>query len=468
MTHFSRIGFILAAAGSAVGLGNIWKFPYITGEYGGGAFVLVYLLTIAFIGFSVLMAEMYIGSRGESDTVTSFERLAPFKKEGWKYAGLMAFNGLFIMTFYSVVIGWIFHNIYTTIVYGLPTDIPTAENSFNMLVTQQPFTQLVWHTLATAIVLFVVYKGIKSGIEKMNMILMPALIAILLGLLFYSMFFSDAFTRSLEFMFYPNWDKLSSEGIVRAIGHAFFTLSIGMGAILTYAAALPKHVNITKAAFFVTLLDTVIALIAGLMIFAFLFQFGSEPAKGPGLVFQSLPVIFSQIGLPGTIIALLFFLALAFAGLTSAVSLVEPTVEYFSSRFNYSRIKAVITSGAIYYLIGILVLLSTTEGVGEYLSVTLNSSSSFTLFDMMEQLTDAILLPVSGLAMAIFVGYVISQEKVSNDLKEEMGTVIYKTWRFSVRVIAPAALVFMLLNLTGIIEIKAQKTSQEPIEQKER
>lgn len=450
MPHFTRIGFILAAAGSAVGLGNIWKFPYITGMYGGGAFVMVYLITVAFIGFSVLLVEMYIGSKGHGDAVTSFEQLAPKHKTQWKYAGFMAFNGLLIMTFYSVVIGWIFYNMYTTLVDGLPSDVPTAHANFAELTTQMPFAQILWHALATLIVLFVLYRGVKSGIEKMNMILMPALIIILLGMLFYAISFGDAFTKSLTFMFYPDWSKLSSEAIVKAIGHAFFTLSIGMGAILTYAASLPKNASIAKAAFFVTLLDTLIALIAGILIFAFLFQFGEEPAKGPGLVFESLPVVFSHLGFGGAILAELFFLALAFAGLTSSVSLVEPTVAFLINRFNYSRIRAVALSGALYFGIGILVILSITKGSDAYLTI-----GSKSLFSFFEYITDSILLPIAGLTMAIFVAFVIPKSDVIATLKEDMGRFIFAIWFFSIRFIAPAALIFMILNLTGIIEIKS-------------
>jgi NSS family neurotransmitter:Na+ symporter len=450
MKRFSRVGFILAAAGSAVGLGNIWKFPYITGEYGGGAFVLVYLITIAFVGFSVLVAEMYIGSKGASDAANSFMQLAPSKHPSWKYTGFMGFTGLVIMTFYSVVIGWIFHNIYTTLVYGLPTDIPTAEANFNALMTTQPFTQLVWHTIATLIVVFVLFKGIKKGIEKMNMFLMPALVFILIALLFYAMSFSEGFAKSLDFMFYPHWEKLTPESIVKAIGHAFFTLSIGMGAILIYSVSLPKHTNIAKAAFYVVLLDTGIALIAGIIIFAFLFSFGEAPSKGPGLVFQSLPVIFSKLGFMGTITGLLFFLALAFAGLTSSVSLVEPAVEHFINHFKHARHKAVLTAGGLYYAVGILVILSTTQGITDYLSIEFESGTK-TLFDMIEYTTDVILLPIAGLLMAIFIGYKVDQNALKNALQKDMGTLLFRIWHISVRYVAPIALLFMFLNLLGII-----------------
>ena len=444
IARFSRIGFIMASAGSAVGLGNIWKFPYITGEYGGGAFVLVYLITVAFIGFSVLVAEILIGSQGKNDAVTSFESLAPTNKNSWKCAGFMAFNGLVIMTFYSVVIGWILYYIFE-LFNGLPASVAQAEAIFGDLVSQKVGTQIFWHSIATLVVMFVVHRGIKGGIEKVNIYLMPSLVIILVGMLFYSMQL-DGFSKSLNFMFAPEWSKLDSEAFIKAIGHAFFTLSLGMGALLTYAASLPKNVSLTKTAFIVTLMDTGIAIIAGLMIFAFLFEFGEAPAKGPGLVFVSLPVIFSQLGLLGSFFALIFFLALAFAGLTSAVSLVEPAVQYFISRFNMTRLKATLVSGSSYYLIGLFALLSYTQSYGDLFSI-----SGKPIFDILEHTTDAILLPLGGIFMAIFVGYVLPKDMVYSHLHKEMGK-MYWLWRASLRYVAPLALIFMMLNLFGIIK----------------
>ena len=215
--RFSRIGFIMAAAGSAVGLGNIWKFPYMTGVYGGGAFVLIYLITIAFIGFSVMIAEMLIGALGRADTVTSFERLAPPGKKWWKYAGFMNLNGLIIMTFYSVVIGWIFYYLFA-IFTGLPDSTEIAKETFNSLIAQKIGIQIFFHSMSTIIVSYIVYRGIKGGIEKINLILMPSLIIILLGLLLYAVSL-DGFAKAFAFMFEPKWEKLSSEAFVRAIGH---------------------------------------------------------------------------------------------------------------------------------------------------------------------------------------------------------------------------------------------------------
>ena len=215
-----------------------------------------------------MVAEMLIGALGQKDTVGSFEKLAPPKQKGWKYAGFMGFNGLIIMTFYSVVIGWIFYYL-TKFMINLPSSTKEAKGIFDTLVGNDIFTQIFWHSVAVFIVAWIVHKGIKGGIEKINLILMPSLMIILFGLLFYA-FSLDGFSKAWDFMFSPKWDKLNSEAIVRAVGHSFFTLSLGMGAIMTYAASLPKHSNITQTAFIVTFMDTLIALVAGLVIFSFL------------------------------------------------------------------------------------------------------------------------------------------------------------------------------------------------------
>ncbi len=436
----------MAAAGSAVGLGNIWKFPYMTGEYGGGAFVLVYLVTIAFIGFSVMIAEMLIGALGRRDTVGSFERLAPPDKKGWKYAGFMGFNGLIIMTFYSVVIGWIFYYLFKML-GGLPTSTDAAKATFDNLVGNEAGIQIFWHTVATLIVTYVVYRGIKGGIEKINLILMPALMIILFGMLVYA-FNLDGFSKAFSFMFEPDWSKLNSEAIVRAVGHSFFTLSLGMGAIMTYAASLPKDTSITKTALIVTFMDTLIALVAGLVIYTFLFQEGAPAAQGPGLVFISLPVVLSNFDQLGTFLALLFFLALSFAGLTSAVSLVEPVVQYLIDRFDTTRFKAVAISGFAYYIVGVGALLSYTKAWGELFSI-----GGKPLFDILEYTTDSILLPLGGLLIAVFVGYVLQKERVRSALEHEMGDRYFAVWRFSIRYVAPVALIFMMLNMMGILKI---------------
>ena len=443
LARFSRIGFILAAAGSAVGLGNIWKFPYITGENGGGAFVLVYLLTVLLIGFSIMMAEMLIGFIGRRDTVTSFEELAPRNKNLWKLAGFQGLAGLFIMIFYSVVIGWIFNYI-TTSITNLPSSVQEAETIFNTMLHTDIITQLFYHTIAFIWITYVLTKGIKGGIEKMNMILMPTLMIILLGMFTYATTLG-AFSQAVEFMFTPDWSKIDSDAFVMAVGHAFFTLSLGMGAIMTYSASLEKNANIVKSAFWVVLLDTSIAVIAGLMLFTFLYQYGAGPAKGPGLVFISLPAAFYEMGILGNIFAVAFFMALAFAGLTSSVSLVEPMVQYFIDRFSWSRLKSSVMMGLFFYLVGIIALLSNIDGISQYLTW---GGKNF--FDWVDYFTAAIMLPMGGLAMAVFIGFVVEKTRVESIMKPQLGFA-FEAWYFSLRYITPVAMLVVMLSLIGII-----------------
>jgi len=444
IARFTRLGFILAAAGSAVGLGNIWKFPYVTGEYGGGAFVLVYLITVIGIGFTVMIAEMMIGYVGRLDAVGSFEKLAPVHKNRWKLLGFMGFTGLMILTFYSVVIGWIFHYIVVTLT-SLPSSVAEAEESFVSLMTRDIGTQLFYHTLAFLVIVAIVVRGVKSGIEKMNYILMPLLMLIILGMFFYAMSL-DAFTQAWDFMFVPDWSKMNSEALVTAVGHAFFTLSLGMASILTYSASLPKEINLKRTSLIVVGLDTGIALIAGLMLFTFLFQYGAAPAKGPGLVFISLPAVFYEMGSIGISLALVFFIALAFAGLTSAVSLLEPMVQYGIDRYTFSRTKSTLLMGSFFYVVGILALLANSTEYGSYLTF-----GSKNLFDWMDFFTASILLPLGGLLMSIFVGYIMPRSQVRAALKNSMSDVFFTFWYMCLRYLVPPALIIVMINLLGIV-----------------
>lgn len=444
IARFSRLGFILAAAGSAVGLGNVWKFPYVAGENGGGAFVLVYLITVLAIGFSVMIAEMLIGYMGRLDAVGSFEKLSPSHKQRWKFAGFMALTGLLILTFYSVVIGWIFHYIGVALT-SLPSSVKEAEEGFTQLLKADIGTQLFYHTLAFLAITLVVIKGIKGGIEKLNYILMPLLIVMLGGMFFYALSL-ESFSKAWEFMFKPDFSKINSESLVVAVGHAFFTLSLGMASILTYSASLPKHVNLTRTSLIVVGLDTGIAIVAGLMLFTFLFQYGAEPSKGPGLVFISLPAVFYEMGLLGTFFAVVFFIALAFAGLTSAVSLLEPMVQYLIDRFKMSRFNASFLAGGSFYIIGIFALLANTDEYSSFLTF-----GSKNLFDWIDFVTASVLLPIGGLVMAIFVGFVMPREQVRSALSSSMTDRGFDLWYFVLRFIVPPALGIVMLNLLNVL-----------------
>ncbi len=444
IARFSRLGFILAAAGSAVGLGNIWKFPYITGEYGGGAFVLVYLITVLCIGFTIMIAEMLIGYLGRLDAAASFESLAPRFKMQWRLAGLMGiWAGILIMTFYSVVIGWILH--YIVVAFGsLPSSVVEAEAAFTSMLKEGIGTQVLFHTISFVMVTAVLVRGIKGGIEKLNMLLMPLLILIVSVMFLYALTL-NGFAQAWDFMFTPDWSKLNSDAFVTAVGHAFFTVSLGMGAILTYSASLQKNSNLAKSSLIVVGLDTGIALLAGLTLFTFLYQYGAEPAKGPGLVFISLPAVFYEMGTLGNIFAILFFIALAFAGLTSAVSLTEPMVQYLIDKFSFTRFQSAMTAGLFFYLVGIIALLSNTSEFGDMLTF---GSKNF--FDWVDHITAAVMLPLGGLLMALFIGYALPKSQVYAVLKTSLGRG-FSVWYFMLRYVAPVALVIVMLNLLGIL-----------------
>ena len=444
MNKFSRLGFILAAAGSAVGLGNIWKFPYITGEYGGGAFVIIYLLCILFIGLTVFIAESLIGQNAQANVATSFVDTSKSKNPKWKFVIFIVFSALVILSFYSVVLGWILKYIYISF-STLPVGTQAATETFNNLVSKDIFSQIVLHTIISVTVIWIVLKGIKDGIEKLNLILMPLLAIILFGLFIYSLSL-NSFSKSVEFMFYADWSKINSDAFLAALGQAFFTLSLGIGTIITYAASLPKDVNIVKSSIFVAMFDTVIALIAGVIIFSFLFEAGAQSTAGPGLVFISLPVIFEQWGTLGNVISVSFFIALLFAGITSAVSMIEPALMFFIEQFNMSRKKATTICGVIFYSLGIVALLSMSSSYGAQLTF-FNKNA----FDWMDFVTSSIMMPLGAFITCIFLGYFVDKKFLRDILKKNTSLTIFNIWYVLIKYLVPFAIIAIFLNQIGVI-----------------
>ncbi|MBP6162731.1 MAG: sodium-dependent transporter [Aliarcobacter sp.] len=444
MNKFSRLGFILAAAGSAVGLGNIWKFPYITGEYGGGAFVIIYLLCILFIGLTVFIAESLIGQNAQANVATSFVDTSKSKNPKWKFVIFIVFSALVILSFYSVVLGWILKYIYISF-STLPVGTQAATETFNNLVSKDIFSQIVLHTIISVTVIWIVLKGIKDGIEKLNLILMPLLAIILFGLFIYSLSL-NSFSKSVEFMFYADWSKINSDAFLAALGQAFFTLSLGIGTIITYAASLPKDVNIVKSSIFVAMFDTVIALIAGVIIFSFLFEAGAQSTAGPGLVFISLPVIFEQWGTLGNVISVAFFIALLFAGITSAVSMIEPALMFFIEQFNMSRKKATTICGVIFYSLGIVALLSMSSSYGAQLTF-FNKNA----FDWMDFVTSSIMMPLGAFITCIFLGYFVDKKFLRDILTKHTSLTIFNIWYVLIKYLVPFAIIAIFLNQIGVI-----------------
>lgn len=445
-SRFTRFGFILAAVGSAVGLGNVWKFPYVTGEYGGGAFVLVYLITALFVGVFVLIAELLIGKLGRSDAVSMFENLAVKQKKLWKYAGFIVIVPLIILSYYSVVIGWIFHYIALSF-QALPSTVEESKTIFMDLLTKDLQTQLMYHTVVFVLVTAIILKGIKDGIERINKILMPLLALILTILFVYSATIDNSFMKAVHFMFDADFTKLSSEAVIVAIGQAFYTLSLGMGIIITYAASLPKDANVVKSSLLISIIDTMVAIVAGLIIFTLLFDKGAESTKGAGLVFISLPSVFYEFGSIGSVLALLFFVAIAFAGVTSAISMLEPMVSYFMNRFNYSRIKAAVICAIFFYILGIAALLS---NIGDYSAMLKIGEKG--LFDWLDFVCSTILVPIGGILAVVFIGHFMDKKQVEDELVPLMGTSLTSIWFFMVRYVIPIALIIVIINETGIFK----------------
>ncbi len=445
ISRFSKFGFILAAVGSAVGLGNVWKFPYVTGEYGGGAFVLVYLVTALFVGVFVLIAEMLIGKMGRSDAVTMFEKLATRKKHLWKYAGFIIIVPLIILSYYSVVIGWILHYIVVSMT-ALPHSVEESKNIFLTLYASDVKTQLFYHTVVFVMVTGIILKGIKDGIEKINKILMPMLAFILVVLFVYSLSL-DSFMKAVDFMFAPDFSKLSSEAVIVAIGQAFYTLSLGMGIIITYAASLPEDTNILKSSLLISIIDTLVAVTAGIIIFTLLFGAGAGSTKGAGLVFISLPSMFYEFGTVGPLLAVLFFIAIAFAGITSAISMLEPMVLYIIERFNMSRVKAAMICSIFFYLLGIVALLSNITEYSEVLKI-----GDKGLFDWLDFVCSTVLVPLGGILAVVFIGHFMNQKDVEDELHPIMGEFFTKVWFFMVRYVIPIALIIVIVNESGLFK----------------
>nr|WP_312576391.1 sodium-dependent transporter [Sedimentibacter sp.] len=425
----SRFGFIMAAAGSAVGLGNIWRFPYMTGENGGGAFIVLYLICVLVICLSIMIAEFAVGRRTSLAAVGAYKTI----DNRWTFAGVLGVvSAFFIMGFYPVVGGWAFAYIVKSFT-GLLSAPAAIGDSFNTFISS-PVQPIIWMLIFLALNVVIVAKGIKGGIEKASKVLMPTLFVLLILISIRSITLEGA-GAGLEFLFKPNWGIVSGQTFLAALGQAFFSLSLGMGCMITYGSYLDKKENLTKSALMVTLMDTGVAILAGIAIFPALFAFGMEPAVGPGLVFVVVPSIFAEMGSLGVIFSIIFFIALMVAALTSSVSLLEVVVAYLIDQKNMERKSAVYITGAIMVVTGILSSLS----MGLMSGVKLFGVGFFDFFDI---LTDKIFLAIGGMILAIFVGWVMKKE----DLKDELtngGTIkfgLFEIWYNLIKYIIPIAI----------------------------
>jgi len=444
----SRLAFVLAATGSAVGLGNIWKFPYITGENGGGAFVLVYLICIAAVGIPIMMAEVLIGRRGGHSPVNSLrliterDRLNPL----WKWVGAIGvLAGFLILSFYSVIGGWALSYVGTSASGQFSGQTADAVGAIFSGLLSDPMTLLSWHTLFMALVMVVVARGVRSGLERATSILMPSLFVLLLIMVGYAMT-TGHFGQAVSFLFQPDFSKLTTSGVLVALGHAFFTLSLGMAVMMAYGSYLPKNVSITKASVTVSVMDTGVALLAGLAIFPIVFANGMEPGAGPGLIFQTLPLAFGQMPM-GSLFGTLFFVLLVFAAWTSGISLLEPIVEWLEEQKGLNRTLSTLIAGFTCWLLGIASILSLNLWSDVAPLGMFAMFEGKTVFDLLDYLTANILLPLGGLLVALLVGWCMSKQALQNELSLSAGG--FRLWHTTLKFITPVAvLVVFLYNLT--------------------
>ncbi|MBN2616886.1 MAG: sodium-dependent transporter [Spirochaetales bacterium] len=405
----SKFGIIAAAAGSAIGLGNIWKFPYITGKNGGGAFLLVYLLCITLIGLPVLISEMLIGRRSRKNAVESFALLSG--RKGWKIPGGIALATSFlILAFYGVVAGWTLNYVRLTLIgkfHGQNSEyITSIFTGFISNPVQPVVSQILFMMLTGFVVLF----GVHNGIEKASKILMPFLLGIIIILDIRAITLSGA-SEGLAFLFKPDFGQLTKEGVLEALGHAFFTLSLGMGIMLTYGSYIKKDISLGATAVQVAVADTIIALLAGVAIFPAVFAFNIEPTAGPGLVFITLPNIFNQMS-GGVFFETIFFILLAIAALTSTVSLLEVTVAFVTEDFGISRKIATVCIVISVIIIGAFFSLSMSPDV----AISKISVMGMNLFDFIDYFTANWMLPMGALAVAIFAGWVLKSKELKDEL----------------------------------------------------
>lgn len=446
----SRFAFIMASVGFAVGLGNIWRFPYVTGENGGAAFVLVYLACAFGIGAPILIAEMLIGRRGQGSPPAAMAVVADESGQSrrWRLVGTIGLVAAYtIEIIYAVVVGWVLWYLFKAVTTGFVGFDGGVANAEFAAVLDSNLGMLVWTLVGLIITGLVVFAGVKDGIERAVIVMMPLLFVLLLGLAIYNYFMPigefqvHGFSAAVTWLFTPDFSKIGFDTVLAAISQAFFSLGVAMAGMMVYGAYLPKSVSITRSVLIVVMVDTGVALLAGLVIFPVVFHNGLDPAVGPGLIFQTLPVGFAQM--PGGYgFSVVFFLMLSMAGITSMVGLVEALTSWTEERFNLSRHQSTII------VVGSIALFSV------YSIVSYNILSQWTVAgknfnDIMDVLSNQILLPLGGLLIAVFAGWAMKKEATHDEL-DSLSSGQYSIWHFLIRYVVPPAL--LIIFVMGIVD----------------
>ena len=441
----SRWLFVLAAAGSAVGLGNIWKFPYIAGENGGGAFVLIYLVCVAFVGAPIMISEVMLGRKGRASPINTMGTLAKQASASgrWGFVGWMGvLAGVLILSYYAVIAGWALNYVWLTASGTFDAaSAQVATSTFDQL-QQDPLQMVAWHSFFIFITIWIVARGVSRGLETAIRWFMPLLFVLLLVLLGYSAS-SGGFAQGWAFMFDFNWDVVGPETWLIAMGQAFFTLSLGMGTMMAYGAYVPDDSHIGSTVLTIVVLDTFVAVAAGLAIFPLVFVNGLEVGQGPGLMFVTLPLAFGQLPM-GALFGTVFFVLVSFAAITSAISLTEPAIAYLVEEYNAKRSRVASSLGVFCWLLG----LGTVFSFNIWADVKPLFGLNF--FEIVDQLSQNIMLPLGGLLIALFAVWVLPQNIVREQLQVRSDRIML-VWRVVGGVIAPlgvaAVFIYTLLPL---------------------
>jgi NSS family neurotransmitter:Na+ symporter len=437
--------FILAAIGAAVGLGNIWKFPYVVGVSGGGAFVLVYLLCVFIIAIPILIGELLIGRMGGHSPPVAMRMVAEDsgRSRSWSIVGWMGvIAGFLIATYYSVIAGWTLAYILKAATGFDGSTMAEVAQQFEEL-KNSPATMTLWHTVFMIISLIIVGRGLHAGIERTVKVLMPALFVMLLVMIGYAAVAGDM-GAGIDFLFSTDFSKINADVILDAIGQAFFSIGVAIGLMMAYGSYVPRNISLTKAAVIIASADTLIAVLAGLMIFPIVFANGLDPAEGPGLIFTTLPTAFA--GMPGGhIFGSLFFLLLAFAGLTSIIAIIEPVIRYSEDKWGMTRLKGCVIFGFIGWAIGMLSVMSFSLWKGVYPLGMLDAFANMTFYDLIAYVTDNLLMPLGGIFIAVFVGWRLKKEYLDSELSFP-SPAIARAWLYLIRFVAPLAILLVMIN----------------------
>ena len=438
-----RSVFILALLGSSAGLGNIWKFPYLTGEQGGGAFLLVYLLCVLLVGVPIMMAEVLIGRRAQGHPVLAMQQLSQEAGASlrWSWVGWLAvLAGVLIFSFYAVVAAWIFYYIFS-LATGLLADIgiEQAGDYFGGML-KNPDSLLISHSVFMLLMLVILAAGVRQGLDRAIRYLMPLLFLLMLVLLVYA-YSSGYFEQAYVYLFTFRLDQINAAMFISALAHAFFTLSLGVGAVMTYGAYLDRKESIGQAVVCVGVLDTVLALLVGMIVFPILLAAKMSPELGPALLFITLPVAFGQMD-AGQVLCVIFFILVGVAAVTSAISLMEPATSLLEQRYQLKRSVAAMGSVGLAWMISLAVLFSFSYLAGMTLF-------EMNLFELLNFVTTYLLLPLVGLALTLFAGWVLCRRITQDELNQTL--VFYYLWRFCLRYLAPFAIgLIFVTNLYNV------------------